>query len=821
MLSAFNGESTIIGEHLTAINHDEVKNEFRDIIFSQHHYQAMPSVFGMVPFVGLFIGFLLSFSSLSAQQITIKGIVLDSIKRTPVPLAEILLTTNHTGTVSDTSGRFFLQIHKRTFIQMRISHVGYQHKILNFPCCESDTSIKVFLLPKTPFLKEVVIWGDRNDTKDLSIVQIHAETLKSTRFADVGTLLRNASNVSGIRKGTAGIDPVIRGFKYAQLNVQVNGASIEGGCPNRMDPPTAHLDLNAISSIKILKGPFALKYGTNFGGVLLISRFQPHFYNHFENHIQLSMGGQTNQGGNKSGVRIFGGNKKCYYELSGNRLEYGDYQSGNGTIIAGALHRTGFAASTSIKVAKNHIMGFSTDISQGKNIDFPALSMDERLDNTRLFNFNYDAKKLAGIVNKLHLNVYQSLVHHEMDNKERPFSDTVVAVSVIDAVNTGFKFSSTFNVLKGTLDLGTDFYYITKNGQRDKYLILQPNLPVKKENLWHSAFVKNLGFYAVYSRNINAFYWTAAFRLDCNKAGSLALQKTLAGGEYRNDITGSTYYNGSFSSRITWQIDEKSAVSLSIGSGTRSPDLTERFIILLPIGMDPYDYLGNPQLKPETNNEMDLNYRINFRQAGTIKASVFYSYVTNYISAKTVSPSVIRPATPGVLGVKQFGNIPYAQLKGFELSWYSSVNKLWQMILNASYTMGTNPVTLKPVMVNGQVVDELTIYNDPLPEIPPFEMDIHFKYSFFAHKLVPKAMLRLVAAQNRVSQAFLEKTTPGFTVADAGLKYHYNSHFTIYAGIHNLFNKNYYEHLNRISVKNSTPLYEPGRIFYMNLNLSF
>ncbi|MEZ5195165.1 MAG: hypothetical protein R2764_01805 [Bacteroidales bacterium] len=41
-----------------------------------------------------------------------------------------------------------------------------------------------------------------------------------------------------------GIDPVVRGFKYSQLNVQVdNGLKIEGGCPNRMDPATAHVEI--------------------------------------------------------------------------------------------------------------------------------------------------------------------------------------------------------------------------------------------------------------------------------------------------------------------------------------------------------------------------------------------------------------------------------------------------------------------------------------------------------------------------------------------------------------------------------------------------
>ena len=63
--------------------------------------------------------------------------------------------------------------------------------------------------------------------------------------------------------------------------------------------------------------------------------------------------------------------------------------------------------------------------------------MDEREDNTRLVSLDYKGR-ISKTFHHLHFKVYLSNVHHIMDNKERPFSDTVVAVSDVKARNLGY-----------------------------------------------------------------------------------------------------------------------------------------------------------------------------------------------------------------------------------------------------------------------------------------------------------------------------------------------------------------------------------------------
>jgi iron complex outermembrane receptor protein len=163
-------------------------------------------------------------------------------------------------------------------------------------------------------------------------------------------------------------------------------------------------------------------------------------------------------------------------------------------------------------------------------------------------------------------------------------------------------------------------------------------------------------------------------------------------------------------------------------------------------------------------------------------------------------------------------NIPDARLTGFELSYLSPSRYNWLVRFNAAYTYGVNPEAVQYVRENGQVVGEEIIENDPLNEIPPFEANLSLGYSFFNKKLMPEIDLRMVAAQNKVSVANYEQTTPGFITMDFILTYRYNEFLNIYAGITNLTNANYYEHLNRSIIGSKSPLLEPGRMFYLNMS---
>jgi iron complex outermembrane receptor protein len=666
-------------------------------------------------------------------------------------------------------------------------------------------------------LSQIEILGSIGKQQAYRTEQVGILAIQKSNAANLGDFLRAIPNLGGVRKGASGIDPVLRGLKYSQINVQVDGAKIEGGCPSRMDPATSHVDINQLSKIKVIKGPYALKYGVNFGGVIELQKLSALFHPHSENHIQLLYGTQSNYLGSKLGININGGNQKLAYTFSANKKAYGDYKDGAGRMVSAAYQHMNVSGQIAFKPAPHQTFTVDADRSKGLNIDFPSLPMDERLDNTQLYHLRYKADSISKTIHHVELMGYYSYVGHLMDNKNRPFSDTVVSISDILAKTYGARGNSRLTGFGKKWEVGFDFQHINKTGTRDKHLIKQVGLPVVSEMLWKNARYDNLGFYLVCHQQIKVFDWVLSARIDFNRANSDPLEKKFPGGAYSQSNTYSQFTNFSFSSGLSWAITPTQMLHLSLGRGSRSPDLTERFIILMPVGLDPYDYLGNPDLKPENNLETDLGYSLQKVGFGRLNASVFYSYLTQFISSELVAPAILKPATPGVLGVKRFINLPKAFLTGVELAYYSPTEKPWHLYFQAAYTMGWNPNAVKPLFENGQLIGEQKIKNDPLPEIPPFETHIGFRYEFFAGRLSPELNIRMVSAQHRISTAYYEQTSPGFTLFNVKIAYRYNQYLRLYTGINNLLNKAYFEHLNRVVKSNRLPIYEPGRLFYINL----
>ena len=271
---------------------------------------------------------------------------------------------------------------------------------------------------------------------------------------------------------------------------------------------------------------------------------------------------------------------------------------------------------------------------------------------------------------------------------------------------------------------------------------------------------------------------------------------------------------------VNRKINNNISLAIALGRGMRSPNMLERFIKLMAVGYDNYDYLGNLQLKPEVNNEVDLTFYYNKESLGKLYVNAFYSFVQDYIYATLIPSSITKPQTSGVLGVKQFVNIPTAVFKGFELGYNTSDKYKVGGSIVAAYTHGILPSTTKYIINNNQVVGADIIKNDPLSEIPPFEATTSIYYKFLNNKIIPRITFRVVANQYNVSEALYEQKTSGFALFNFSLKYKINKYSSLTTGVNNILNRSYYEHLNRKIIGTTTNLYEPGRVFFINIYLN-
>ncbi|WP_313216794.1 TonB-dependent receptor domain-containing protein, partial [Soonwooa sp.] len=258
--------------------------------------------------------------------------------------------------------------------------------------------------------------------------------------------------------------------------------------------------------------------------------------------------------------------------------------------------------------------------------------------------------------------------------------------------------------------------------------------------------------------------------------------------------------NHSFSLGYQQKFGKHSDLAIWLGRAQRSGSLTERFINRFPVGNDNYDVVGNPLVKPETNNQADIIYTFhtsNFH----FQTDVFYAFMQNYISA-VVNPD-IKSNSMQSPGVRQIQNIEKAMKAGVEarLQWQFLPN--YKTDIAVAYTYAED-------------LDKKM----PLAEIAPLNLKWNFEgqYQQFSYGI----NYRFSGAQNRVNTDFKELKTPDFSVIDLYTNFKIQQHIKFQVEVSNLFNRAYAEHLSRtLSSNNQQRILERGRSFNLGVFVNF
>ncbi|HRY32361.1 MAG TPA: TonB-dependent receptor [Bacteroidales bacterium] len=761
--------------------------------------------------------FLVPFFSEAQQVIWIQGTVIDTLSRKPVIDVQISVKGTKQVVLSDAKGKFRFQATQNEGNVLLIKHVGYESKTIEI-AHPAPLNVVVELFPMVFQLGEFVVEG--KVTPIANVTEIPELKIRQSSNRDVGDFLREIPNLSAVRKGGTGLDPVVRGLRFNQLNVQVDqGIRIEGGCPNRMDPTTAHVEIEDVEAMEVIKGPFVLRYGPSFGGIINISTYQPAFYENSEIHAVAMTGFESNWNGNRQHLRVNGGNKQWAFYVSGGLKNYGSYMDGEENRVQSGFLKYSFAGGLGYKPSPKESLLFNYRESHGRDVFYPALPMDEKVDNTRIMSLDYSMNHISDALQTVEAKVFYSKVFHEMDNAFRPNYSFMQAVAMVNANNFGGRLQTKWTLGETFVIAGLDIENVNKDG--DRVMVMNMSMPgmppgtmTVRTNLWYEASILNSGVFAELRRPFGKYHAECSVRADYNTAGS---EDTLRIPSWF-DETDSRFTNLSFSAGLSRSFAKYFSLSLALGRGVRSPSMTERYIKFLTVGYDNYDYLGNPALKPEVNNQADLTLRYRHEMYGRFYANIFASYIQDYISGILVPPAVATPKTNGAVGVKQFTNSGSAFLRGFEISYQSpAILRRIYAGIQAAYTRASIREALQYKVENGQVVSQTSLENDPLPEIPPLESTLSLSANLMKDRLFPSIAVRLVAKQDYVSGAFYEAETAGFAVFQASLHYKPMKWLSLAGGVNNMFNRQYYEHLNRRIVGSTARLYEPGRVYHLTL----
>lgn len=617
---------------------------------------------------------------------------------------------------------------------------------------------------------------------------------------DATDLLNRIPAFSSIRKsGNYGFDPVFRGFKYDQLNVVLNGAqSATAACPNRMDPATSQMAPNMMDRIEVLKGPYALRYGTGFGGTINFIPTKLRFTDKPEVYGRLSTGYESN--GNiarsEGQIGISGG----IYDLSlfGSWSQGDDYEAGNGNTVQSDFARGSFGGNLGLKVTSNQQVRLSATYNMARDADFPALGMDLREDDTWLFNARHDVHINGSNLQSWNTTVFGSFVNHLMDNLLKPIDPRMMnAETYAETFNYGGRTESVWHFGSGKLFAGADLRIEGAEGTRERTFLMGPNKgKVARDNAWQDGRIDKMGAFGEYHINTDALQFIFSGRLEYNTAIINDPTEEFLAISSETEVD---EFNPGISVGIIKPIAVDLKAGLWLGRVQRSGSLTERFINYFAVGQDPYEMLGNPGLAPEVNNQIDLTFEWTNRNS-SISIDVFAAYLQDYISSSI--DTTLKTKLPTSPGVRRFTNIDEAYKTGFEFRWTQKLPLNLQSQLGIAYTYAED-------------LDR----SEPLPEIPPLDLRFTLAGSYLSDKLSPEVSFRYVLEQDRISTEYGESITPAFTLLDVKIGYRITHYIRVNAGVNNLLDEAYYEHLNRSVSGTTGAIFMPGRNLFANLSI--
>ncbi|WP_245940280.1 TonB-dependent receptor domain-containing protein [Seonamhaeicola aphaedonensis] len=666
---------------------------------------------------------------------------------------------------------------------------------------------------KTTQLPDVIVTGNSNTDPIHSTVKNDYQK-RGSQPKNVADLFSEINGFSAIKRGNYAIDPTFRASAYEQLNVMYDGGTkAVHACPNRMDPITTHVIPEEIEKIEVVKGPYTVRYGATFGGIVnMVTKDHNTLENGF--HGKASVGYETN--GNALVNMLHLQHISSKFNITGNvgYRDFDDYEDGDNNTIPSAFRSTDYGLKLGYNLSeKQYIQGHWRQ-SFGRDTKHAALPMDTEYDNSSIASLDYKYENISNTLQGITAKGFYSYVDHLMTNENRPNFNMVFASSPVTSTTIGGKIETHWLFDKINLFIGADANLISREGTRIRTIKIMngnilPEPIVRQDKIWQDASLSDIGLFSEAKYQINRTTFTAGLRLDFVYANAMDLEDDFAL-IYGTDVQQSeTNFSGTVS--VKQKISNNTILEVAYGRGVRTANMIERYINHFTVGQDSFEYLGNPFLKPEVNNQFEIGFKghsqLNEFNNFNYQLSAFYSVYENYISA-IIDPSIPRKFMPMQQPqfTKVFINIDDAYKTGVEFMVKFNILKDFYIQNQSAYVRTKN-----------------NDFGESLPLNPPFTST--FIWGVDKDYYWAKISYNLTSKQSHIAPSFGEIETPSFETLDVKLGATLFKKFTIGIACLNLFDATYVNHLN-FSYRNQadfnmSPITEPGRNFTTFLQYKF
>jgi iron complex outermembrane recepter protein len=683
---------------------------------------------------------------------------------------------------------------------------------------------------------------------------------KARSTTDVGSLLGKSSRSKGIvaqKRSPIITDPRIRGSRVGQL-----AASGSHWLPARIDLDTvlSKIDSDLISSVDVVKGPYAVEYGPGTSFLSFDLKTSP------RSDDGPVAGGSTSLEYKTNGDQWYGRQTASYADEDwGARVGYGhrtgsDYDAGNGQSVPSSYKSRDFDVALGFDISPGQSLELfylhqdQTDVElAGQAFDIDSLVTDA-VESTWINN-NVDWADRIEVEGWYNQSDLRGSAQRFSKRQTFPFLDVIRFSGTTDirSVSTGARASATWehDDLRSTR-AGVDVRVIRQeldeiaSGQFGFSIFNDANSPIPR-----SASV-NPGLFI--DHNVEFESGTAVTigaRADIVTAEILdprsSLQNIGTGGIPLSAILGTDDFDQSFglwSTFLTLEhpIDQNWTFNGGIGYGMRPPSLTEMyvaesFMFLLQSGLN--TVTGDPRLDAERKLQIDAGLEYSDEQF-SVSGNFFHAWVHDRITFENLS---VRRGPP--FGQIEQTNLKYvnterATLFGFEGDAEWQLSDSVELFGQVSYVEGTDETrngdfaTLQaqslPTSPSQQVAGQprgafsgvAGGSEEPLPGIAPLQsrLGIRLLGEIGESPFSIEVAARIVDDQDRVASSLLESTTPGFTVWDTRGVLQMTESISVFAGVENFTDKNYREHFDFRS-QGGQSVRQPGVNFYFGSELVY
>ncbi len=644
----------------------------------------------------------------------------------------------------------------------------------------------------------------------LTIVTNPKEPRQPVPASDGADYLKTIPGFAVIRNGGSNGDPVLRGMFGSRLNILTNGGMMLGACPNRMDAPTSYISPETYDKLTVIKGPQTVLWGPGASAGTILFEREPERFGELGSRVNASLLAGSNGRFDKV-LDAAAGNRLGYLRFTGNHAQADDYEDGAGNTVPSRWKKWNGDVAVGWTPDEDTLIELTAGKGDGE-ARYAGRGMDGSQFKRESLGLRFVKSNISDVLEKVEAQVYYNYADHIMDNFRLRTPDPsgmmpMPMASQVDRRTLGGRLAATWRWDDFKLVGGVDAMRNEHRARGSSYDMMTDyytdadQFPWSKDAVFHNygAFGELTWFAAERDRLIGGL------RLD--RASVKDYRQTLKSGHMghamANPTAGDTRADTLPSGFVRYEhdlADSPTTLYAGLGHAERFPDYWELFSPKRgPNGsVNAFD-----KIKPEKTTQLDFGLQYN--------GDKLQAWASGYVGV--VQDFILFSYREGMMGSSTQATNVDARIMGGELGASYQLTGNWKTDASLAYAWGKNSSD-----------------DRALPQIPPLEA--RFGLTYEEGDWSAGSLWRVVAPQNRIARdqgnvvgKDFDKSA-GFGVFSLNGAYRVTRNVKLSAGVDNLFDKDYTEHLNKagdagfgFSANETVP--EPGRTFWTKVDFSF